>query len=112
MPYFDHNATTPLLAPAREAWLAAADGAWQNPSSPYRSAARAHRLLEEARARIGEMAGVPAERVVFTSGASEANNAVLTWAARALPEDARVLAGATEHPSVLEPARFWFGARL
>jgi hypothetical protein len=39
VPYFDCNATTPLSPRAREAWLRAADDAWQNPSSPYRAAA-------------------------------------------------------------------------
>ncbi len=40
VPYFDHNATTPLTPGARDAWLHASDQAWQNPSSPYRDAAR------------------------------------------------------------------------
>jgi cysteine desulfurase len=113
MPFFDHNATTPLHPAAREAWLRAADEAWQNASSPYRAAARVHRLLGEARERVAaHLSGAGPGDIVFTSGATEANNAVVAWAARALPADAPVLVGATEHPCVLEPARAHFGGRL
>jgi cysteine desulfurase len=36
--YFDHNATTPLLPEAREAWLRVSEKHWHNPSSLYRDA--------------------------------------------------------------------------
>lgn len=112
MPYFDHNATTPLLPAAREAWLKASDEAWANPSSPYRISARVHRLLDDARARVAGILGVTPEEIVFTSAATEANNAVVRWAARVLPADAAALVSPTEHPSVLAPAREAFGTRL
>lgn len=112
MPYFDHNATTPLLPAARAAWLEAADTAWHNPSSPYRASARVHRLLESARARIAAIVGSAPESIVFNSGATEANNAVAIWAARHLPEDAAVWISPAEHPSALESARAWLGRRL
>ncbi len=112
MPYFDHNATTPLLPVAREAWLQASDEAWANPSSPYRASARVHRLLGAARERVAAQLGVGAEEIVFTSGATEANNAVISWAARTSSSDAPVIISPTEHPSVLAPARAAFGSRL
>jgi cysteine desulfurase len=112
MPYFDHNATTPLLPAAREAWLRASDEAWANPSSPYRISARVHRLLDDARARVASTLGVTPEEIVFTSAATEANNAVVRWAAGVLAPEARVLVSPTEHPSVLAPAREAFGDRL
>lgn len=112
MPYFDHNATTPLLPAAREAWLLAQDETWANPASPYRIAARAHRILEAARGRVAGFLGVAPAEIIFTSGATEANNAVLAWAARKLPGDAPIVISPTEHPSVLEPARALFDERL
>lgn len=113
MPFFDHNATTPLHPAARDAWLQASDEAWQNPSSPYRLAARVHRLLDEARERMATwLEGAEPAQIVFASGATELNNAVLAWAARVLPAGAPVLIGATEHPSVIEAARALFPARL
>ena len=54
--YFDHNATTPLTAPARAAWLRAQDEAWVNPASPYREAARIRR---DALAALAAAGGTP-----------------------------------------------------
>ncbi|WP_395743164.1 cysteine desulfurase family protein [Prosthecobacter sp.] len=99
--YFDHNATTPLQPAAREAWLRASERHWHNPSSLYRDAGLASQQLEAARERLGTLIGADAERIVFTSGATESNNALFA----SLPADATVLISAIEHPSVREAAR-------
>lgn len=99
--YFDHNATTPLHPAAREAWLRASEKHWHNPSSLYRDAGLASQQLEVARERLGTLLGADAERIVFTSGATESNNALFA----SLPQDAVVLISAIEHPSVREAAR-------
>jgi cysteine desulfurase len=100
--YFDFNATTPLLPEAREAWLRTSERHWHNPSSLYRDAGIASQMLEAARERLAELLGVDAERIVFTSGATEANNmlfAAYTGQATAI--------STIEHPSVREAARHW-----
>lgn len=99
--YFDHNATSPLHAAAREAWLRASETHWHNPSSLYRDAGLASQQLEAARERLGMLLGAEAERIVFTSGATESNNALFD----SLPGNAVVLISAIEHPSVREAAR-------
>jgi cysteine desulfurase len=109
--YFDHNATTPLCPEAREAWLNAQDDLWLNPSSPYRASARVHAHLESARERLAELFDVLSSRVVFNGGATEGNNAVFAHWAATLPKDRVVGVGSTEHPSVLEAARHYFGGR-
>ena len=43
--YFDHNATSPLLPAARQAWLDATEQFIGNPSSPHRIGARAEMAL-------------------------------------------------------------------
>lgn len=101
MIYFDHNATTPLTATARAAWLRAQDEAWVNPSSPFREAARVRIHLEAAREALGSLLGAGAERVVFLSGATEAAAAVAQHLARTLPAGVRVAMNPTEHPCVL-----------
>lgn len=50
--------------------------------------------------------------IVFTSGATESNNAVLHHCARSAPGDTEVWISAIEHPCVLEVARHFFGNRL
>lgn len=99
--YFDHNATTPLHPAACEAWLRASGKHWHNPSSLYRDAGLASQQLEAARERLGMLLDAEAERIVFTSGATESNNALFA----SLPSDAPVLISAIEHPSVREAAR-------
>lgn len=112
MPYFDHNATTPLATVAREEWLRAQDEAWQNPSSPYRTAAQVKIRLEAAREKFAILLGGEAGRYVFTSGATEAANLVFSWWAATLPAHAPIAVNPTEHPCVLEPARHFFGDRV
>ena len=106
--YFDHNATTPLLPAAREAWLEATDRYWQNASGLYREAGAVKRKLEEAREELAEILGTEPERILFTSGATESNNALLYQLSRTQP-DGKVLSSSVEHPSVREPLKRCFG---
>ena len=90
--YLDHNATAPLVPPARLAMLSALDGP-ANPSSVHRFGRSAWRLVDQARRQVADLAGVPPTWVVFTSGATEANATVCG----ALPD---ALISAIEHDSV------------
>ena len=110
--YFDHNATAPLHPAARQAWLAAAEKFMGNPSSPHRVGNRADAALEDARARLAGMLGCQPCDLVWTSGATEANNQVLHHCARTLPPDATVCVSGIEHPSVMESAAHYFGDRV
>jgi cysteine desulfurase len=92
--YLDHAATTPILPVARDAMMAALSG-WANPSSPHADGRRAKAALEAARARINAALGWSGD-VIFTSGASEAIALAIGQA-----KAERVIAGATEHDSVL-----------
>lgn len=112
MPYFDHNATAPLAAAARDAWTRAQDEAWQNPSGPHRASAQVKIRLEAAREKFAILLGGEAERHVFTSGATEAANMVAAWWAETLPAEALVAVNPTEHPCVLEPVKHFFGDRV
>jgi len=112
VPFFDHNATTPLTPVAREAWLRAQDEAWQNPSSPYRAAAQVKIRLDAAREKLAILLGGRAEDYVFTSGATEAANLVLAHWARVLPSEAVIAVNPTEHPCVREAAVHYFRGRI
>jgi cysteine desulfurase len=76
-----------------------------NPSSPHAEGRRARAIVEDAREQVAALAGAKPAEVVFTSGGTEANNAVLAggWAT--------ILAAGVEHDSVLAPARHC-GAQL
>lgn len=109
MPYFDYNATSPLRPEAAEALTRLQAESWRNPSSPYRRAGQVRAQLEEARERLAELLGAAPGRVVFTSGATEANNAVIRHHFDAVGGRGRLIAfSAVEHPSVREAAqRIW-----
>ena len=110
--YFDHNATTPLCEAAKAAWISASEAQWFNPSSPYRGAAAVKVRYEAARESLARHFGVSPERVIFTSGATESNNAVIRYWARSLSSDACVGINPTEHPSVIAVARALLGSRV
>lgn len=109
--YFDHNATSPMLPEARQAWLDAAERFIGNPSSPHRVGSRADAALAEARQRLAAFLGCDALDLVWTSGATEACNMVLHhFAATARPE-AEVWVSSLDHPCVLETSKHYFPKR-
>jgi len=96
--YLDHNATTPLRPEVREAMIAALDAGSGNPSSVHAEGAAARAAVERAREAVAALLGAAPRQVVFTSGATEANNTVLAATRRHL------VTSTAEHPSVLGPA--------
>ncbi|MGU3538139.1 cysteine desulfurase family protein [Methylobacterium sp. A54F] len=105
--YLDHNATAPVR-PEVVAAVARALALPGNPSSVHAEGRAARAAVERAREQVGRLVGAPGERVVFTSGGTEAANTVLSGAlVRAgQPAPTRLLIGATEHPCVSAGHRF------
>ena len=102
--YLDHNATSYLLPEAQTAMSDAAEKSLGNPSSPHWAGREAKILLEEARESLAKSLGAEPREIVFTSGGSESNNAVL----RQLSADSgkqHLITSTIEHPSVLETCR-------
>jgi cysteine desulfurase len=106
MAYLDHAATTPMLAEALDAYVAAAREVG-NPSSLHAPGRHARRLVEESRERIAAALGARPSEVVFTSGGTESDNLAVKgifWARRSAdPRRTRVVASAVEHHAVLDP---------
>jgi cysteine desulfurase len=105
MAYLDHAATTPMLAEALDAYVAAAREVG-NPSSLHAAGRGARRQVEESRERIAAVLGARPSEVVFTSGGTESDNLAVKgihWARRtADPRRTRVVASAVEHHAVLD----------
>jgi len=95
--YLDHNATTPLGTPAREA-MARAMEVTGNASSVHAFGRAARKIVEDARASVAVLSGVAPANVIFTSGGSEANNTILRGI------DALRITSSVEHASVLDAA--------
>ena len=106
--YLDHHATTPCATAVVEAMEPWWREHFANPASRlYRPALEASAAVGHARARVGQALGMGEEAVVFTSGATEANNLALRGAAEAALAggDGRrgLVTLATEHRAVLDP---------
>jgi cysteine desulfurase len=112
--YLDHNSTTPLLGEVAAAMAEWQTGKFGNPSSQHQIGRRARQALEHAREEIGRILGArladrEPDRVIFTSGGTEANNLALLGLAglhevQAAPGEAIV--SAIEHPSVAAAVEF------
>lgn len=102
--YLDHNATSAVKPEVAQAVARALVELPGNPSSIHREGRAARAAIEAARARVAGLVGAAASRVAFTSGGTEASNAVLSGALRrrGLPAPTRLLIGATEHPCGLQ----------
>jgi cysteine desulfurase len=103
--YLDHNATTPLRDEVVEAMLPVLARSYGNPSSSHAEGAAARVLVDRAREQVAAAIGASPDEVLFTGGATEANNTVLRGVAEMPPLDEarRVVTSQVEHPSVEEP---------
>jgi cysteine desulfurase len=106
--YMDWNATAPLLPEAREAFLQVGlmEG---NPSSVHREGRAVRTEIEAARRKLAAAVGAKPADIIFTSGATEAANLVLTpdfRMGRAPLRIGKLYVSAIEHKAVFEGGRF------
>ncbi|MBW8865649.1 MAG: aminotransferase class V-fold PLP-dependent enzyme, partial [Verrucomicrobia bacterium] len=84
MIYFDYNATAPVMREAREAWLQVTEKLGGNPSSMHQFGTKAAIALTEAREKLAAILGCHPGDIIWTSGATEANNMVMHHFAKKL----------------------------
>jgi cysteine desulfurase len=107
--YLDHAATTPVdpRVAAAMAQCLTEEGEFGNPASAshsYGDAAGA--LVETARAQVAAGVGAAPQEIVWTSGATEANNLAIFGVAQYYREHGRhIITARTEHKAVLDPCR-------
>ena len=101
--YLDHNATTPVADAVLEAMLPYLGRQYGNPSSRHTLGREARAALDRAREQVAALVNAQPSQIVFTSGATEANNLALKGWCRDRA-DSILAVGATEHPSVLATA--------
>lgn len=105
--YLDYAASTPL----NEKVLKAMTPFLLQPANAgarhHTFGAAAEKALQTARQSIARVIGASAEEIIFTSGATEANNLVLKGLAASLKASGKthIVTSAVEHKSILEPLR-------
>ena len=104
--YLDYAATTPVAPEVAElmADYLTLDGCFANPASRSHLAGwQAEQAVEKARQQLASLLGADVREIVWTSGATEANNLALIGAARANPDKGRhIITSVLEHKAVLD----------
>lgn len=102
----DNAATTPLDPRVLEAMMPFLTTSYGNPSSLHRGGAEPKGAVERAREQVASLVGCRPEELVFTSGATEANNLAIKGSAWASGKSrGTVLISSIEHLSVLNAAK-------
>ena len=106
--YLDYAATTPVdpRVAARMADCLCSEGVFGNPASTHHYGRAARAQVEAARAQVAALIGARPPEVIFTSGATEADNLAILGVARGAAVRSRhVITARTEHKAVLDPCR-------
>lgn len=105
--YMDHHATTPLDPRVLEAMLPYFSDKYGNPASRHHSFGwEAAEAVEQARAQVAALIGADPADIVFTSGATEANNLAIKGVVDFYADHGHhVVTVATEHKAVLDVCR-------
>ncbi len=107
--YLDHNATTPVDPRVLEKMLPYFCEIYGNAASiDHIHGNKAKQAVDEARQTITKLLGCRKEsEIVFTSGATEANNLALIGAFRKLrSKGSHIISSSIEHPAVLDTLRY------
>src|SRR5438128_11213328 len=103
--YLDNNATITLDPAVVEEMLPFLTKYYGNPSSGYGFAGKAREAVDLARERLAALLGCEPPEIVFTSGGTESNNAVIHSALQFAPLGKHVITSAVEHSAVLRPCQ-------
>lgn len=108
--YLDYAATTPVApqVAAKMAECLTLEGNFANPASrSHLFGWQAEEAVEHARSQVASLIGADSREIVWTSGATEANNLALKGAAEQyrtlLPVGGHIVVSAIEHKAVLDP---------
>ena len=109
--YLDNNATTPVDEKVLEEMLPTFSKHFGNPASKTHSFGWfSEELVKIARERVASLINADPNEIIFTSGATEANNLAIKGVVLIKPaQEARVVSVLTEHRSVLDPLEYLRG---
>ena len=98
--YLDNSATTKPSAAVAAAVRELMESGWYNPSALYKPALEIQKKLDGAREACLKAAGAAGQRLVFTSGGTEADNLALLGHLKSRRKPGKVLISSVEHPAV------------
>lgn len=108
MIYLDYAATTPIHADIAQKMLQfmTIEGCFANPASrSHMLGWQAEQAVEHARAQVAQLIKADARELVWTSGATEANNLAILGLAAQFPHKRHLITSKIEHKAVLDPCK-------
>lgn len=99
--YLDHAATTPLDERVLEAMLPYMKDNYGNANSPHHLGQKAKVVVEDAREKVAALIGAEPSEIVFTSGGTESDNAVIKGVLAISGDKNEVVTSELEHHAVL-----------
>lgn len=103
MIYLDYSATTPVNKEVLETFVKVTEQFWGNPNSLHKLGVDAKKLIDASTKQIAALLGVKEKEIIYTSGATEANNTALMGIALKYQNRGKhIITTRLEHSSVLE----------
>jgi len=104
--YFDHSATTPLDTEVFKAMRPYFTKDFGNASSVHSFGQKTAKAIDQSRQKIAKFLNCQPEEIIFTSGATEADNLALQGIVKASKiKKPHIITSQIEHPAILEPAK-------
>lgn len=104
MIYLDYSATTPTNEEVLNTFVKTSRDFIGNPNSLHSLGVQAKKLMNKATEQLANLLHIKAEELIYTSGATEANNLAIKGIIGKYPNRGRqIITTPLEHSSVLEP---------
>lgn len=105
MVYLDYSATTKASSEVVDSFVKATNYAG-NPNSLHKFGIEANNLINASTKQIANLIGVDKSEVIYTSGASEANNTVIKGICFSHPNKKHIITTPFEHSSIYGPINY------
>lgn len=103
--YLDNNATTRIAPEVRDVMLPFFGELYGNPSSMHAFGGQVAKYIDRAREEVARFINASPEEIIFTSCATESDNAAIRGYADFHGRETKIITSAVEHPAVLQPCR-------
>lgn len=110
MIYLDYSATTPVNEEVLETFVKATKNYIGNPNSLHKEGIKAKQLIDAATDQVAGILGIKTNEVIYTSGASEANNMAIKGICLKYQNRGRhIISTELEHSSIIAPLSYLQG---
>lgn len=107
MIYLDYSATTPVDESVLDSYIETTKKIIGNPNSLHKLGVDAKRLIDRATSQIATILGVKPNEIIYTSGASEANNTAIKGICLKYQNRGKhIITTPLEHSSIIEPLNY------